>query len=127
MYDIHVRMEDSPGALARFGAAMGECGVSLEGGGVFTFEGQGHAHFLVRNGERARAAAERAGLDVVAVREVVVRQLKQDELGELAAIAAARAGAGVNIITQYSDHQNRLILVVDNPSKAAAVTAQWAA
>jgi hypothetical protein len=127
MYDIHVRMEDSPGALARFGAAMGECGVSLEGGGVFTFEGQGHAHFLVRNGERARAAAERAGLDVVAVREVVVRQLKQDELGELAAIAAALAGAGVNIITQYSDHQNRMILVVDNPSKAAAGTAQWAA
>jgi hypothetical protein len=127
MYDIHIRMEDSPGSLARFGAAMGECGVSLEGGGVFTFEGQGHAHFLVRNGERARAAAERAGLDVVAVREVVVRQLKQDELGELAAIAAALAGAGVNIITQYSDHQNRLILVVDNPSKAAAVTAQWAA
>lgn len=126
MYDIHVRLEDAPGALARFGAAMGECGVSLEGGGVFTFEGQGHAHFLVRDGERARAAAERAGLDIVAVREVVVRRLKQDIPGQLGAIAAALAGAGVNIITQYSDHDNQLILVVDDPAKADSATAEWA-
>lgn len=126
MYDIHVRLEDTPGALARFGAAMGECGVGLEGGGVFTFEGQGHAHFLVRDGERARAAAERAGLDVVAVREVVVRRLKQDIPGQLGAIAYALAKAGVNIITQYSDHDNRLILVVDDPAAAASVTADWA-
>lgn len=126
MYDIHVRLEDAPGALARFGAAMGECGVSLEGGGVFTFEGQGHAHFLVRDGERARAAAERAGLDIVAVREVVVRRLKQDIPGQLGAIAAALAGAGVNIITQYSDHDNQLILVVDEPAKADSATAEWA-
>ena len=126
MYDIHVRLEDSPGALARFGAAMGECGVSLEGGGVFTFEGQGHAHFLVHDGERARAAAERAGLAVVAVREVVIRRLNQDVPGQLGAIAAALADAGVNIITQYSDHDNRLILVVDDPAKAASVTADWA-
>lgn len=126
MYDIHVRLEDAPGALARFGAAMGECGVSLEGGGVFTFEGQGHAHFLVRDGERARAAAERAGLDIVAVREVVVRRLKQDIPGQLGAIAAALAGAGVNIITQYSDHDNQLILVVDDPARADSATAEWA-
>lgn len=126
MYDIHVRLEDAPGALAGFGAVMGECGVSLEGGGVFTFEGQGHAHFLVRDGERARAAAERAGLDIVAVREVVVRRLKQDIPGQLGAIAAALAGAGVNIITQYSDHDNQLILVVDDPAKADSATAEWA-
>ena len=125
MYDIHVRLEDTPGALARFGEAMGECGVSLEGGGVFTFEGQGHAHFLVRDGERARFAAERAGLDVVAVREVVVRHLKQEVPGQLGAIAYALAMAGVNIITQYSDHENRLILVVDDPAKADAVTSDW--
>lgn len=126
MYDIHVRLEDTPGALPRFGAAMGECGVSLEGGGVFVFEGQGHAHFLVRDGERARFAAERAGLDVVAVREVVVRRLKQDIPGQLGAIAYALAKAGVNIITQYSNHDNQLILVVEDPAKTDSVTAEWA-
>jgi len=126
MYDIHVLLEDAPGALATLGAAMGECGVSLEGGGVFTIEGAAHAHFLVLDGERAREAAQRSGLQVVAVREVVVRRLKQDQPGQLGAIAAALAGAGVNIVTQYSDHANQLILVVDDPSTAAAVTADWA-
>jgi hypothetical protein len=126
MYDIHVRLDDTPGALAKFGEAMGESGVSLEGGGVFTFEKHGHAHFLVHDGERARGAAERAGLEVVAVREVVVRRLKQDVPGQLGAIAAALAAAGVNIITQYSDHSNQLVLVVDDAAKAAAVTEEWA-
>jgi hypothetical protein len=46
--------------------------------------------------------------------------------GQLGAIAAALAGAGVNIITQYSDHSNQLILVVDDAAKADSVTADWA-
>ena len=41
-------------------------------------------------------------------------------------IAYALAKAGVNIITQYSDHANRLILVVDDPAKADSVTSDWA-
>ena len=126
MYDLHVLLPDEPGALARFGKALGSASVSLEGGGVFVVGGMGHAHFLVEDGQRGRRAAEAEGLQVVAVREVLVRRLEQERPGELGRIAAALGDAEINILTQYSDHANRLILVVDDPQKAVAVTAEWA-
>ena len=55
-----------------------------------------------------------------------MRHLQQEVPGQLGAIAYALAKAGVNIITQYSDHANRLILVVDDPAKADSVTSDWA-
>ena len=125
MYDIHVLLPDEPGALARFGRALGGAGVSLEGGGVFTVNGVGQAHFLVEDGEGARRAAEAAGLRVSGVREVLIRRLDQERPGELGRIAAALGDAGINIVTQYSDHANRLILVVDDLAAAAAVTQDW--
>ena len=125
MYDIHVLLPDEPGALARFGRAVGGAGVSLEGGGVFTVNGVGQAHFLVEDGEGARRAAEAAGLRVASVREVLIRRLDQERPGELGRIAAALGDAGINIVTQYSDHANRLILVVDDLAAAAAVTQDW--
>ena len=125
MYDIHVLLPDEPGALARFGRAVGGAGVSLEGGGVFTVNGVGQAHFLVEDGEAARRAAEAAGLRVAGVREVLIRRLDQERPGELGRIAAALGDAGINIVTQYSDHANRLILVVDDLAAAAAVTQDW--
>ena len=57
---------------------------------------------------------------------MLVRKLDQERPGELGRIAAALGEAGVNILTQYSDHSNRLILVVDDREKAAAATTQWA-
>lgn len=126
MYDIHVLLPHEPGMLARFGEALGSAGVRLEGGGVFVLGGAGHAHFLVADGERARVAAQEAGLDVQGVREVLVRKLDQEKPGELGRIATALGEAGVNIVTMYSDHDNRLILVVDDAVRAAAVTGAWA-
>ncbi|MEO7815318.1 MAG: amino acid-binding protein [Sphingomicrobium sp.] len=127
MYDLHLLLADQPGQLARFGQAMGQAGVSVEGGGVFTVGNEAHAHFLFDDGEAARTAATDAGLHVVALRPALVRRLKQDQPGQLGAIGAAVAGAGVNILTQYSDHANQLILVVDDIAKADAATSQWAA
>jgi hypothetical protein len=127
MYDIHVLLPHQPGALARFGQALGAAGVSLEGGGVFVVGDAGHAHFLVEDGKRARQAVEAEGFEVVAVREVLVRRLNQERPGELGRIAAALGEAGVNILAQYSDHANQLILVVDDPKKAVAATAGWLA
>ena len=126
MFDIHVLLDDRPGSLAQFGAAMGAAGVSLEGGGVFTVDGTGHAHFLVEDGDRASEAAKSAGLRVVAVRPVLVRRLKQEQTGQLGAIASALSRAGANILTQYSDHSNQLILVTDDFENAAAATMDWA-
>ncbi|MFM4732868.1 amino acid-binding protein [Aeromonas salmonicida] len=125
MYDIRVMLPDNPGSLGQFGLLMGRAGVSLDGGGMFTAGGAGHAHFLVENGARAAQAAEQAGLEVVAVREVLVRRLKQEVPGQLGAICSALGDASVNIIILYSDHANQLILVTDDIDKARTVTAEW--
>ncbi|MDP9422482.1 MAG: amino acid-binding protein [Pseudomonadota bacterium] len=127
MHDIAIKLPGQPGSLARFGEALGAAGVSLEGGGVFTVDGVGHAHFLVEDGEAARAALEQAGLGTATVRPVLIRRLKQEVPGQLGSIARALADAGVNIETQYSDHDNRLILVIDDLETAERVTNDWAA
>lgn len=126
MYDVAIELPGVPGSLARFGEALGSAGVSLEGGGVFTVGGVGHAHFLVDNGEAARAALEAAGLGAATIRPVLIRRLKQDVPGQLGAIARALGDASVNIETQYSDHANRLILVVDDIEAAERATSDWA-
>jgi hypothetical protein len=127
MFDVSIELPGEPGLLARFGEALGKAGVSLEGGGVFTVKGVGHAHFLVDDGEAAREALERAGLGSATVRPVLIRRLDQEVPGQLGAIARALGDAGVNIDTQYSDHANRLILVVDDIATAERVTSDWAA
>jgi hypothetical protein len=127
MYDVAIELLGQPGSLARFGEALGAADVSLEGGGVFTVDGVGHAHFLVEDGEAARQALDKAGLGTAIVQPALIRRLKQDVPGQLGAIARALADAGVNIETQYSDHANRLILVVDDPETAERVTSDWAA
>lgn len=126
MFDLAIELPDAPGSLARFGEALGHAGVSLEGGGVFTVGGVGLAHFLVEDGEAARSALEAAGLGGAIVRPVLIRRLKQNVTGQLGAIACALADAGVNIETQYSDHANRLILVVDDFAAGERATADWA-
>ena len=127
MHDVSLDLPDKPGSLARFGEVLGAAGVSLEGGGVFTVAGIGRAHFLVEDGEAAREALARAGMGTALVRPVLVRRLKQGVPGQLGAIARALAEAGVNIETQYSDHANRLILVVDDMEAAEKATMDWAA
>lgn len=126
MYDVAIELPGRPGSLARFGEALGAAGVNLEGGGVFTVDGVGHAHFLVEDGESARAALEQAGLGTAKVRRVLIRCLKQEVPGQLGAIARTLGDAGVNIEVQYSDHANRLILVVDDIETAKQVTSDWA-
>ncbi len=127
MYDVCIDLPNQPGSLARFGEALGAAGVSLEGGGVFTVDGVGRAHFLVEDGDAARMALQEAGLGTATVRPVLIRRLKQEVPGQLGAIGRALADAGVNIETMYSDHANQLILVVDDPATAERATSDWAA
>jgi hypothetical protein len=127
MDDVAIELPGRPGSLARFGEALGAAGVSLEGGGVFTVNGIGYAHFLVEDGDVARDALQQAGLGTATVKPVLIRRLKQEVPGQLGAIARALGDAGVNIETQYSDHANRLILVVDNMATAERATSDWAA
>ena len=122
MYDIHVILSNSPGSLGAMGMALGNNGVGLEGGGVFGT----HAHFLVEEGEKARRVLTDGGFNVQAVRKPVIRKLKQERPGELGEIAAVLAARGVSILTQYSDHANHLILLTDDDKLAAEITEPWA-
>jgi hypothetical protein len=125
MKDLTIELENRPGALAEMGEALGRARVSVEGGGVWVVGGKGVAHFLVADGDAAREALEKAGIRVVAVRDVVVQRLNQGEPGQLGKISRKMADAGVNIEVQYSDHDHQLVLVVDDMEKGRAVSEAW--
>ncbi|MFL5499892.1 MAG: amino acid-binding ACT domain-containing protein [Gemmatimonadaceae bacterium] len=127
MKDLAIALDNRPGALAEMGDALGEAGVSVEGGGCWLFEGKAVAHFLFTDGTAACEALESAGFRVLAEREVLVQKLKQDVPGQLGKIARRMADAGVNIEVMYSDHENQLILVVDDIDKGRKVSEAWSA
>ena len=56
---------------------------------------------------------------------MIIQKLRQDVPGQLGMFCRKLADAGVNILTQYSDHSNQLIIVVDNYEKAKKVSAVW--
>lgn len=129
MRDVALRLDDRPGALAAMGDALGRAGVSIEGGGAWTVDGRGVAHFLFADGDAARralAGLEAEGIAVLAVRDVVVQRLAQAVPGQLGALTRRMAEAGVNIEVLYSDHDHRLVLVVDDVVAGRRVAAAWA-
>lgn len=125
MFDVAIKLENRPGALADFGEALGKVGISVEGGGVFVEKGEGIAHFLFEDGEATARALKAAGIEIVGYQKALVQKLRQDETGQLGKIARRMAEAGVNIEVMYSDHANQLILVVDDFSKGKEVSDAW--
>ncbi|HEX7880527.1 MAG TPA: amino acid-binding ACT domain-containing protein [Candidatus Eisenbacteria bacterium] len=125
MKDLAIRLDNSPGALAAMGEALGRAGVSIEGGGAWVVDGVGVAHFLFEDGAAARRALEAAGITVLAEREVVVQRLKQAVPGQLGQLTRRMADAGVNIEVLYSDHDHQLILVVDDVTTGRTVAEAW--
>lgn len=126
MYNVHIILDNTPGALGALGQLLGENGVGLEGGGVFTTPESGYAHFLVEEGEKAQRVLCEAGFEVCSVSRPLIRKLPQQRPGELGEIANTLACAGINILVQYSDHNNRLILITDDNFQAAEITQKWA-
>ena len=82
MFDVAIRLENRPGAMAEMGEALGKAGVSVEGGGGWVVDGKGYMHFLFDDGEAAKKALEAVGIEVLGVREVLVQRLRQDQPGQ---------------------------------------------
>lgn len=127
MQDVSAVLEPRPGSLADFSETLGAAGISLEGGGVFTVGGVAVAHFLVAGAEAAREALESAGIRPVAISDVVMLRLDQERPGQLGAFSRRLADAGIDIRVQYSDHDHRLVLLVDPHQQAEAtrIAGRW--
>ena len=125
MKDLEIILENKIGALALLGEILGRNKISLEGGGVFSNDKNAIAHFLVEEADRAKQVLTQAGISVLRINDVVVLKLRQDVPGQLGMFCRRLADAGVNILTQYSDHSNQLIVVADNYEKAKQVAEEW--
>lgn len=125
MKDLEILLENKPGSLALMGEILGSNRISLEGGGVFPLGSRSVAHFLVKEADRAAEVLASAGFGVIGVHEVLLQRLRQDIPGQLGLFCRRLADAGVNIIVQYSDHDNQLVLVVDDYEKGRVVSEKW--
>ncbi|CAM2009485.1 hypothetical protein [Acanthopleuribacter pedis] len=54
-----------------------------------------------------------------------MQRLSQGRPGQLGSFCRFLAEAGVNIEVMYSDHDHRLILVVDDLKRARVIANQW--
>jgi hypothetical protein len=125
MRNLAIKLENKPGALAEMGEVLGNAGVSLEGGGVFVHNNIGVANFLVEDAEKGKKALESYGVEVFAVNKVLIQKLNQEVSGQLGKICRLMEKNDINIITQYSDHDNQLILVVDDHEKGKVISENW--
>ena len=125
MKDLEIILENKPGMLALLGETLGNNKISLEGGGVFQNGKNAIAHFLVEEADKARVVLADEGITVSKISDVVIQKLRQDVPGQLGMFCRRLSDAGVNILTQYSDHSNQLIVVVDDYNKAKRISEEW--
>lgn len=125
MTDLEIILENKPGALALLGETLGENNISIEGGGVFETGDHAIAHFLVQDAEQAKQQLAKVGITVLRTNAVLIQKLRHDVPGQLGIFCRKLADAGVNILAQYSDHSNQLILVVDDIEKGRDISTRW--
>ena len=125
MKDLEILLENKPGSLALLGETLGKHNISLEGGGAFQDGRYSIAHFLVEDAEKAKDILQFAGIKVLKINEVLIQKLRQNVPGQLGTFCRRLADAGINILVQYSDHANQLVVVVDDIEKGKLVSEQW--
>jgi hypothetical protein len=125
MQDIEILLDNKPGVLALMGETLGKNKISLEGGGVFQNGEKSIAHFLVEEADRAKEELAKVQIEVVKINDVIIQKLRQDVAGQLGMFCKRMADADVNILVQYSDHSNQLIVVVDDHEKGKKVSEDW--
>lgn len=125
MKDIEIIFKNKSGQLALMGETLGKNKISLEGGGVFQNDDFSIAHFLVEEADKAKLELEKVGIKVTKISDVIIQKLRQDIPGQLGMFCKELANENINILTQYSDHSNQLIIVVDDFKKAKTVSEKW--
>ena len=116
--DLTVSLEDRPGALAGLGEALGGAGINIDGACGFGVGGaRREIHLLMEDGDAARAALERAGVQVGEQRDVLVVDA-EDRPGALGEIARKIADAGANIEVFYIAAGTRVVVGADDLDKA---------
>jgi len=125
MKDLEILLKNEPGSLALLGETLGKYKISLQGGGVFQNGDLSIAHFLVEDAENAKKILQTSGMQDCKVNEVLIQKLRQDVPGQLGMFCRRLADAGVNILVQYSDHSNQLIIVVDDIEKGKLISEEW--
>lgn len=123
---LSIALENQPGRLAAIGRLLAEHAVNIEAICVIDNVEQGMVRLITSDPIAARATLEYADFHVVEA-EVLALELA-DRLGQLALIAEALAGVGINIEYAYAsvDHagaRTRLILKTTRPRKAHEVLA----
>jgi hypothetical protein len=122
--EFNVRVEDHPGALAKFCRALADRGVNILAFQAFPFEGQASIRMVVDNPTNAKAALE---AQHVPYKETDVAQVKlAHRPGELARAAARLGDANLNITHAYAGVEPGtntpvLILGVSDVSQAAKI------
>lgn len=114
MFDVEIPVPDGAATIRRVGQVLGDAGIGLEGGGMWS----GVAHYLVEYGDRAAMALRNKGFRPVTVTPAVVVELDADVPGALGRLMDGLVTAGVVLRGQYSDHDNRKVLLVDDVDAA---------
>ena len=120
MKDIAVILENSPGALADMGEILGKNGINMEGLCGIPLNDEAVIHILVQDETVARYVLESAGFKVSAVREVLVMDIGNvaGKPGSGGKMARKIGNVGVNIDLIYLAEHNKLVIGVDDISRA---------
>jgi len=114
--DLTVRLTaDRPGELARVVDTLSRSGVNIEG----LTEVDGVVHVLARNPSAARSSLRAGGYTIEGELEVLVLPMP-DRPGELSMLMQRLAEAGVNLRFVYLATETRVVVGVDDISRARA-------
>jgi hypothetical protein len=112
--DLTVRLAaDRPGELARVVETLSRSGVNIEG----LAEVDGLVHVLARDPSSARSALRAGGYIIEGELEVLVLPMS-DRPGELSMVMQRLAEAGVNLRFVYLATETRVVIGVDDITRA---------
>jgi hypothetical protein len=117
--ELTVMLPNTPGALARLGAVLGDARVNIEAIQGTVREERAVVQIVPSQPERAARALKEAGIAYTQREVLVVRVL--DEPGMLGDVALVMATAGINIDSVYVTTRGHIVLGVDDLDGAIQV------